>query len=90
MERRQSKRFDREQPAMIYLYGVQVAEGTTSDLSEHGTFIRIREDKSGGALQTGALVDIVLDKPNHRQMYYYMPIEIVRTVEEGIGVRFCK
>lgn len=88
MERRQSKRIEIEQQAMLYCYGVLVAEGTTANLSAHGAYVRLKWDLSGGELQTGLLLEVVIVDPECDPLMGRSSVELVRKGKDGIALAF--
>lgn len=88
MERRQSKREQVSRDVTIYSYGVLVAVGTTADMAEHGTYIRLKDDVSGGGLKPGATAKLIFSDQVPAQPSMGTPARITREGPDGIAVVF--
>lgn len=88
MDRRQSKRVEIHRDVTIYSYGVLVAVGTTADMAEHGTYIRLKDDVSGGTLKPGAVAKLMFGDQDPGQNPTGTPARVTREGPDGIGVVF--
>lgn len=88
MERRRSRREPTERNVNIYSYGVLVAVGTTTDLSEHGTYICLKDDVSGGTLKPGAGAKIAFSDQACSQNCFGISVKITREGLDGVGMVF--
>lgn len=88
MERRQSQRQQAERNVTVYSYGVLVAVGTTTNLSEHGAYIRLKDDVSGGVLRPGSAAKIVFNDEDPIQHPHGTPAKVAHQGVDGIGLIF--
>lgn len=88
MERRQSQRQQTERNVTVYSYGVLVAVGTTANFSEHGAYIRLKDDVSGGVLRPGSAAKIVFNDEDPTQHPHGTPAKVARQGADGIGLIF--
>lgn len=88
MERRRSVRTPTSMGVQVYAYGMLVAHGTTVDMSEHGMLLRILEDLSGGELQAGKHLDVLLENPAAEPADNWRPVQVVRCDASGLGAQF--
>ncbi len=88
MERRMSRRIPTTLELRLYAYGLQVASGTTVDMSEHGLLMRIQHDFSDDQLEPGKHLDVMLVYNGQTPAERWLPIRVVRKCSEGLAASF--